>query len=77
MLLNCMLPWPGRGGLSCWLGSQALRMRDRWWDFIALLSIIGVLPQLLAGNKRNEGACGFCPNLFGLGLDPKLGNHSN
>lgn len=76
-LLNSLLLWPWRGALSCWLGSRVRRLRDRWWAFIALLSIIGVLQQLLAGNEKNEEACGFCPNLFGLGLDPKLGNHSN
>lgn len=76
-LRNSTLLWPRRGGPRYWPGSQVLRSKDRWWGFISLSSIIGVLQQLLAGNERDEEAYGFCPNLFGLGLDPKLGNHSN
>lgn len=76
-LLTSMCLWPRRDGLTSWLDPRVLRIKDRWWAFIALLSIIGVLQELPAGNEKDEAACGFCPNLFGLGLHPKLGNHSN
>lgn len=53
-LLNSLLLWPWKGALSCWLGSRVLRLRDRWWAFIALLSIIGVLQQLLEMRRMKK-----------------------
>lgn len=66
-----------KDGLNYWPGLQVLRIRDRWWVFIMLLSIIGVLQKLLTGMNRLKNPVVFVLICLLLGVDPMLGNHSD